>query len=158
MIVLTVFLLSVWIFSYLLFRAAQQVIPINAIDRLPTRLLLYPLFVLLVLACVGWEKSGMVKRIQKNVPLQFLLIISFVLPVLYNSYHWSASEVSSGSKILENTLRNTKPVFDTKILDAIDPAYVRTVNVSLLVSLVSLLAIVGVYVSLQKKMSENGYR
>ena len=139
----------------MMFTLIQTVVHINAIDRLPTRLFLYPLFVLLILACLGLEKSKILKMIQGSIYLKIALFITFIMPLIYNFFNWSAPQIAKASLILEKTGRNEKPVFDTKILNSVNASYVQTVNISLLISFLSLIITCVMYFYFRNKINKN---
>jgi len=136
-----VFVLSLSVVSGVIWLGLQRLVELNAIDRLPTRLLLYPLLASMLCMSVGLDRlmdrlAGLNRLWIKGL-VGTLLAISLLL----HSSAWSFHSVSVMSRLAEASARLGKPDFSTSIVEVTEPAYRTAVNTGFGVTL---LAIVGV--------------
>jgi len=139
---LGVLLLSLSVVSSLLWSAMQSVVPLNAIDRLPTRIILYPLFGVFIYAALGLDRFFLNRTSRNIYPIKVLTVGMLAISLLFHSSGWSFNSVSYISRESVVDARLAKPLFDTRILEPLDNAYVQSVQLGILITSLSVLSIV----------------
>jgi hypothetical protein len=137
-----VFILSLSVTSGLLWLLVHKSLGLSAIDRLPTRLLLYPLFVVLLCVSVGLDRARVRGGFLSKRWIRWGALFGLGSSLAMNSARWSFNSVSKISKIVEVTAREGKPPMVARILSVGDPNYVDTVNLGFTVTLLTLLGVV----------------
>jgi len=133
-----------------LFETATN-LTIPKIDRLPSRLMIYPFSLVLMFAAIGFD--GLFTKIPEKIrdftkwgTLFILLII-----LMQHSYGWSVAQTESHYVRPTDEVRH---LFKTVILDIEgDDYYKKVVNISYLVSFFSFLSIASGYFYLKRKIN-----
>ena len=152
-LVTIVFMLSLSVSSRAIFNLVQQYVSFNAIDRLPTRMLLYPLFVLLLCMCIGLDRMKLRIPLLNHLWIKLGILATLAYSLLANSFQWSFHNISMVSRVVEYFARQEKPVFSTSILGVTDPAYRAVVNAGFAVSLLAGVGVIGALVFLQRRVA-----
>lgn len=130
-------------------------IPIPIVDRLPTRLLLYPFLLMILLATLGfddlfakipWKKLGFF--------LQGFALASLALFLMIHSYGWRVAQTEKYNVPTPNVEPNVQE-FYTVIYDRTDDeAYKRSVRIAYSVSTVAVVIFGFYYFHLRKKSAK----
>jgi len=145
-----IFGLSLSVTSGLLWLALQEVFGLNAIDRLPTRLFLYPLLVSLLCMSVGLDR--LIDRVVflNQLWIKGVILIGLTLTLLLNSFTWFFHKVSIISLVAEASARQDKPFFSTSIIEVSEPAYRLAVNTGFVLSFLGLLGVITLMALMRK--------
>jgi hypothetical protein len=131
-------------------------ITIPKVDRLPSRLMIYPFSLILLLAAMGFD--DLFAKIPEKYRLFFkwgsLLILFFIL--MDHSYGWSVAQTESHYVRPHDEIRH---LFKTVILDIEgDDYYKKVVNISYMVSFFTFLIIVSAYFYLNSLIRKDTQR
>lgn len=154
-LVAIIFMLSLAITSRVIFNLVQHYVSFNAIDRLPTRIFLYPFFVALLCVCVGLDRMKLRVFFLNRLWIRLGILATLAFSLLANSYHWFFFNVSMVSRVVEYSARQEKPVFSTSIIGVTDPTYRAVVNAGFAGSLVAVIGVISVLVFLQNRISQS---
>lgn len=154
-LVAIVFILSLSVSSRAIFNLIQQYVPLNAIDRLPTRMFLYPFFVLLLCMCIGLDHIRLRMPLLNHLWIKLGVLVTLACFLLANSFQWSFHNISMTSQVVEHFARQDKPVFATRIMEVTDPAYRAVVNAGFAVSLLAGVGVIGALVFLQRRIARH---
>ena len=146
-----VFILSLSVVSGLLWLLVNWSVGLSAIDRLPTRLLLYPLFIALLCVSVGLDRARLRGGFLSNHWIQLGALFGLGATLAVNSARWSFNSVSKISAIVEVTAREGKPPMVARILDVSEPNYVDTVNLGFTLTLLSASGVVVAFQLLRRR-------
>lgn len=123
---LIIFFLSLRDNFHFLFIAIQKILPIPAVDRLASRMLIYPFYFCLLLSVLGLnrvqKKDGMQRT--KMIALSTVAVV-LGLSLFTHSYGWSVAQTEANFELPEGFMRHQ---FFTKIYDKVPEAgYKNTV-------------------------------
>jgi len=138
-------ILSISIFEreFVYFFETVTHVTIPKVDRLPSRLMIYPFSLVLILAAVGFDDlfSKIPENFRSYVKWGALLILSIIL--MQDSYGWSVAQTESHYVRPPDEVRH---LFKTVILDIEgDDFYKKVVNISYLVSFLMVVAVTSAY-------------
>ena len=146
-----IFVLSLSVTSGLIWLLLQSFLGLSAIDRLPTRLFVYPLFIVFLCVSVGLDRSRLRGGLLQMRVVRWGALFGLGLSLVMNSARWSFSRVSAASQIVEVAAREGKPPLAASILDVSDPNYVHTVNLGFAISLLSVLGVIVAFWVLRRR-------
>lgn len=126
-------------------------ITIPKVDRLPSRLMIYPFSLVLMFAAMGFDD------LFTKIPEKFRLLskwgtlVILLIILMQHSYGWSVAQTESHYLRPPDEVRH---LFKTVILDIEgDDQYKKVVNISYLVSFLSFLGIASGYFYLKRKIN-----
>ena len=132
---LVVTVLSVSLLKREIFNSIENIfhITIPKVDRLPSRLIIYPFSLTIIIASLGFDSLFDSIKIKHAKKLKYISLIVISIILFYNSYFWSVHQTEMNYILPQD---ETRHLFKTTILNLSgDDAYKRTVNISYLVSL-----------------------
>ena len=153
---LIVALLSVSVFKPLLVSVFETItqITIPKVDRMASRLMIYPFSLVLMFAAIGFDDlfAMIPERFRSFMKWGSILILFIIL--MEHSYGWSVAQTESHFVRPPDGVRH---LFKTVILDIEgDDYYKNVVNISYMVSFFMFLTIVSAYFYLNKIIRKNG--
>lgn len=85
-------ILAIHCIARYLFSFFQKIIPLPAIDRLPSRLMLYPFTLILIFTSLGWD--DLFKKFSVNIRslIKGIVLFVFIIFLLVHSYGWSVHQ------------------------------------------------------------------
>jgi len=142
---LIIALLSVSIFKRELINIFELItsITIPKVDRIPSRLMIYPFSLALIFAAIGFDGlfTKIPEKLRSYVKCVVLLILFIIL--MQHSYGWSVAQTESHYILPPDEVRH---LFKTVILDIEgDDFYKKVVNISYLVSFLMVVAVTSAY-------------
>ena len=123
---------------------------IPKVDRLPSRLMIYPFSLVLMFAAMGFDDlfANIPERFRSSAKWGVLLILFIIL--MQHSFGWSVAQTESHYVRPPDEVRH---LFKTVILDLDDVYYKKVVNISYLVSLIAFCAVTASYFYLKRKIN-----
>ena len=140
-------LLAIGPFNYYLIRFLQFFYPFNPIDAIPSRLMIYPFSMTLLISSLGFD--SMFKIFPKNIRpwLKWVTLLALLAVLMVHSYNWWFTH----SQVL--SLDQFQGDFRTKIYDIKnDVFYKSVVNISYLSSLIIVPCVGLIYIRLKHYM------
>ena len=142
-----IFIFASGSFNQLVVKTLQELYPFNPIDAIPSRLMLYPFSMVLIIASIGYDHIFNIFPYKIRTWIKWGVLIGLLLLLLLHSYGWWLAQ----SQILH--FDQFQGEFKTKIYDVSnDILYKRVVNFSYLSSLI--LVSGGIWISFRLKRYE----
>lgn len=131
----------------------QHVYALPAIDRLPTRLIIYPLTYVILVASLGFDQVFEIVRTERlKSGLKWLSLSVLLVLLMQHSWLWSLSNTALEWFGNPDSVRS-KLTFGARILNhGGDDSYMMTVNVSYLVSFVTAISALAGYAYLRRRV------
>jgi len=153
---LIILLFSIGPFMGIVYSTVQTIIPIPAIDRVPSRLMIYPLIFLFLISAVGFDSLYSKISIKYSAKIKWGSLFLLIFLLLLHSADWSISNtenvwinVETGMNIL---IVEPRYVFKTEILNFVnDDFYKQIVNISFILTFISFFVISFIYFIIKNK-------
>jgi hypothetical protein len=149
--IIILILLAIGPINYKLIRFLQSIHPFNPIDAIPSRLMLYPFSMTLLISSLGFD--SMFKIFPEKIRLWFKWVVLFTLLALLmqHSYQWWLTHANA--KMVDQF----QGEFKTTIYDNInDGFYKATVIISYLISIITVSCGALVYICLKRYNTNRG--
>jgi len=140
-----VFLLAIGPINYKLIRFLQSFHQFNPIDALPSRLMLYPFSMTLLISSLGFDSMFKIFPEKIRPFLKWILLFLLLMLLMQHSYKWWLIQANA---IMIDQFQGE---FKTTIYDNIDDGFYKTiVIVSYLCSIITVFCSMLVYVCLKR--------
>lgn len=136
------------IFGYI----SQLPFPLISVERTPSRFFILPLLILFALSCIWMQKAF--DRMKPGWGIQILAVAGIAFEGIFMLEHssvWYAH--SSGIKVAPGFMKGIEPI--SGWAKSVEEYYVSIVQISYLISLISLLAFVAGSIYFNRKTREN---
>ena len=130
----------------------QLIYPFPAIDRLPTRLIIYPLTYSIIIGALGFDALFGIIRFQLvQVCLKISCLIGLLALLMQHSWVWRFENTVSYATLMPGYVGD--PGFAESIFKLPDDGgYIIAVGIAYLVSMIALFMFGGLYVYIKRRL------
>ena len=146
-----VFLLSIGPFNYMLIKFLYYFHPFNPIDAIPSRLMLYPFSMILLISSLGFDSMFKVFPEKIRLWLKWVVLFTLLALLMEHSYQWWLTHANA------TMVDQFHGEFKTTIYDNIDDGFYKAiVIISYLISIITVLCGVLIYIYLKWYNTKRG--
>jgi len=146
-----VILLAIGPFNYKLIRFLQFIHPFNPIDAIPSRLMLYPFGMVLLISSLGFDSMFKIFPEKIRPSLKWILLFLLLMLLMKHSYKWWLIQANA---IVINQFQGE---FKTTIYDNIDDGFYKAIVIaSYLSSIITVSCSMLIYVCLKRYNTRRG--
>ncbi len=137
---------------YYAFALATKFVSLPCIDRLPSRLMIYPFYAVLLLAAVGFDRLFVSIATPLRRYMQYGVLMSLLVVLVIHAYGWSVAQTESHH--IPTSLDATY-VYKTMIYDTPgDAAYRTTVIASYVTTCIAAFIVISLYVLASSRLRQ----
>tara|TARA_B100000315_G_C14518161_1_gene560202 strand:- start:342 stop:1454 length:1113 start_codon:yes stop_codon:yes gene_type:complete len=135
-------------FNQMMVKTLQQFYLFNPVDAIPSRLMIYPFSMILLISSMGFDNIFIVFPEKFRSWIKWFSLSILLLLLMNHSYGWWLTHANA--KMLD---QNSVNEFKTIIYSNInDPIYISVVNISYLLSILSIILCLIYYIILKRKI------
>ena len=149
--IIILILLAIGPINYKLIRFLQSIHPFNPIDAMPSRLMLYPFGMTLLISSLGFDSMFKIFPEKIRLWLKWVVLFTLLALLMQHSYQWWLTHANA--KMVDQF----QGEFKTTIYDNInDGFYKATVIISYLISIITVSCGALVYICLKRYNTNRG--